>query len=151
MVDGTVVELAAEQTHDLRRRVLRVDTPSTGVVWPGDALASTVHLGVVSRPDGELVAIATWLHSPSPDIDAANSGIQLRGMATDPSRRESGFGAVLLDAGLVRARESGADHVWANARSAVLGFYTSHGFEITSDEFESIDTAIVHRRILLRF
>jgi GNAT superfamily N-acetyltransferase len=89
--------------------------------------------------------------SPSPDLDSGLAGLQLRGMATDPAVRGTGVGAMLLSAGIERARRAGVDHVWANARSSVLDFYTRHGFDITSDEFESAETAIAHRRILLRF
>ncbi len=148
MADATVIELAAAQTHDLRRRVLRADTPSSDVEWSGDDLHTTVHLGVAEVD--AVVAISTWLASPSPDLEPHHVGIQLRGMATDPAMRGHGFGVKLLRAGIERARQSGADHVWANARSAVLNFYVAHGFEITSGEFENADTAIPHRRILLR-
>jgi predicted GNAT family N-acyltransferase len=148
MGDATVIDLSAEQTHDLRRRVLRTDTPSTDVEWSGDDLDATLHLGVVEV--NAIVAISTWLASPSPDLEPHHVGIQLRGMATDPAMRGHGFGATLLRAGIERAGQSGADHVWANARSAVLGFYVAHGFEITSGEFENAETAVPHRRILLR-
>ncbi len=147
-----VVELAAEQTHDLRQRVLRVGTPSTDVAWAGDDLSTTLHLGVVDS-DTTVVAISTWLESISPDVDRLDGprhhGVQLRGMATDPAVRGQGVGALLLGAGIDRATQAGADHVWANARSAVLGFYATFGFLIVSDEFDSADTGIAHRRIVL--
>lgn len=151
--DAVVVELTAEQTYELRRRVLRVDTPSTRVDWPGDDLPTTFHLGIVEQPATDPVtvrAVSTWLGSPSPDVEPSCVGLQLRGMATDPIVRGQGFGAALLVAGIERARRSGADHIWANARSSVLDFYASWGFTVTSDEFTTLDTAIAHRRILLR-
>jgi N-acetylglutamate synthase-like GNAT family acetyltransferase len=100
----------------------------------------------------KIVAISTWLAMPSPDVaEAGATGVQLRGMATDPSpaTRGTGVGALLLRAGIDAARELGADHVWANARTAVLGFYTRAGFEIVSDEFISEATDLPHHRILL--
>jgi predicted GNAT family N-acyltransferase len=148
MDDATLIDLLAEQTYDLRRQVLRAGTPSTDVEWAGDDLDTTLHLGVVEV--NAVVAISTWLASPSPDLDPHHVGVQLRGMATDPAMRGHGFGAMLLRAGIERARQSGADHVWANARSAALDFYVGHGFEITSGEFDNAETAIPHRRILLR-
>ena len=69
-------------------------------------------------------------------------------MATDPTFRGNGLGALLLRAGLERAEQDGADHAWANARSVVLDFYLAHDFEVTSDEFLSAETAIPHCRIL---
>jgi len=146
-----VTELAASETHDLRRRVLRAATPDTDLVWPGDDLATTLHLGVVAGDDAVVVAISTWLRTASPDIaGTGHVGSQLRGMATDPSVRGSGIGSLLLRAGIERAERNGADHVWANARSTVLDFYVAHGFEIASEEFLSAETAIAHRRVLRR-
>jgi len=146
-----VIELSAHATHDLRRRVLRATTPESDLVWPGDDLATTLHLGVVASDDAVVVAISTWLRTASPDIAGTGRvGVQLRGMATDPSVRGSGVGSLLLRAGIERAERDGADHVWANARSTVLDFYVAHGFEITSEDFLSAETAIAHRRVLCR-
>ena len=147
MNDATLIELSAEETYDLRRRVLRVGTPSTAVQWQGDSLDTTTHLGVSGTDT--IVAISTWLKSQSPDLDRPHAGVQLRGMATDPAARGHGYGSMLLLAGIDRARRSGADHVWANARSAVLDFYVAHGFEVMGTEFQNAETAIPHRRILL--
>ena len=44
-----VVELTAEATHDLRRRVLRTGTPRTDVVFADDDAPTTVHLGLVDE------------------------------------------------------------------------------------------------------
>jgi predicted GNAT family N-acyltransferase len=142
-----VIELTGAQTHDLRERVLRDGTPTSDLVWPGDDLDTTVHLGVVIGDSDQPVAISTWLRQRSPDL-SDGIGAQLRGMATDPTFRGSGLGALLLRAGLEWAEQDGADHAWANARSVVLDFYLAHGFEVTSDEFLSAETAIPHRRIL---
>ena len=147
MIDATLIDLSAEETYDLRRRVLRAATPSTDVEWQGDDLDTTAHLGVLET--NAVVAISTWLTSPSPDLDGHHAGIQLRGMATDPAARGHGYGSMLLLAGIDRARRSGADHVWANARSAVIDFYVDHGFEVTGAEFQNAETAIPHLRILL--
>lgn len=141
-----VVELESTQTHDLRSRVLRDGTPSSDLVWRGDNLDSTVHLGVVIGGNAEPVAISTWLRQRSPDLENG-IGAQFRGMATDPTVRGSGLGALLLRAGLDRAAHDGADHAWANARSAVLDFYLAHGFVVTSEEFLTAETALPHRRI----
>ena len=147
MNDATLIELSAEETYDLRRRVLRVGTPSTAVQWQGDSLDTTTHLGVSGTDT--IVAISTWLKSQSPDLDRPHAGVQLRGMATDPAARGHGYGSMLLLAGIDRARRSGAHHVWANARTATLDFYIAHGFKVTSSELENAETAIPHRRILM--
>ena len=148
--NARVVELTSAQTHGLRASVLRVGTPSTDLVWPGDDLDSTVHLGVMIGDRSDPVAISTWLRATSPDVDDG-VGTQLRGMATDPSVRGQGVGVLLLRAGLARSEQDGSDHVWANSRSTVLDFYLAHGFTVMSDEFLSADTAVFHRRILRPF
>lgn len=150
-----IAELSAAQTHDLRRRVLRVGTPDDSVEWVGDELDTTLHLGVVRVAAGgaaSTTAISTWLACNSPDVAVAEHehGLQLRGMATDPSVRGQGHGSLLLRAGIERAAAAGVTHVWANARSSVLDFYEAHGFAVVSAEFDSVETAIAHRRILLR-
>jgi predicted GNAT family N-acyltransferase len=152
MAEYRAVPIAAADTHDLRLRVLRDGVPSSAVEWPGDGLDTTLHLGVIDACN-TIVAISTWLAMPSPDVtEAGVAGVQLRGMATDPSpaTRGAGVGALLLSAGLDAARERNADHVWANARTAVLGFYKYAGFDIMGDEFMSEATGILHHRILLR-
>jgi len=151
MAEYRVVPIDAADTHDLRLRVLRDATPSSDVEWAGDELESTVHLGVCDDSN-TIIAISTWLTMPSPDVTVTGAaGLQLRGMATDPSpaTRGVGVGALLLRAGIETARERDADHVWANARTTVLGFYTGAGFEIVSDEFMSEATDLPHPRILL--
>ena len=151
MAKYLVVPIDAADTHDLRLRVLRAGTPSSDVEWAGDNLDTTVHLGVVDNRNA-IVAISTWLIMPSPDVtEVGASGVQLRGMATDPSPaiRGVGVGALLLRAGIEIAHQRDADHVWANARTAVLGFYTRVGFEVVGNEFMSEATDLAHHRILL--
>jgi len=145
--DVRVVELASTQTHDLRSRILRDGTPTSNLVWPGDDLDTTLHLGVMIEGRDAPVATSTWLRQQSPDVEHG-IGSQLRGMATDADVRGHGYGSLLLEAGLERVARDGAEHVWANARSTVLEFYLRHGFVITSDEFVTEQTARAHRRIL---
>ncbi|MGA1594494.1 MAG: hypothetical protein ACO371_07615 [Ilumatobacteraceae bacterium] len=73
-----LVDLAASDTHDLRRRVLRVGTVTTSVVFDGDDEA--VHLGLV---DDGVVAVSSWFERRHPDRPAL-TGFQLRGMAVEP-------------------------------------------------------------------
>ena len=151
MAEYRVVPIDAADTHDLRLRVLRNGTPSNDVEWAGDRLDTTAHLGVVDARS-TIVAISTWLTMPSPDVAKVGAaGLQLRGMAIDPSpaMRGIGVGTLLLKAGIAAARARDADQVWANARTTVLGFYSGAGFEIVSDEFISEATDLPHHRILL--
>lgn len=146
-MDARCSEIAATDTHDLRRRVLRDGDPDAPVDFPDDELEGVFHLGVVH--DGVPVAISTWIPRSHPD-HPAEPAVQLRGMATDPAERGRGFGSLLLREGVATVRARGVAAVWANARVTVLGFYEAHGFVVEGPEFVTADTGIAHRRVVLR-
>lgn len=142
----TTVEITAQDTYPLRRRVLRDGTASDVVEFDGDDLDTTFHLG--ARIDGELVGISTWLLRAYPDRPA-EVAFQLRGMATDPSlQRGRGVGTALLLAGLDRCRAAGATLVWARARDAALPFYERHGFTTAGLGYTDLTTALPHHDVL---
>lgn len=140
-----IVDLPAQDTHALRKTILRDGTASDVVEFDGDDLPSTFHLAVVI--DGEIVAISTWLARDHPD-HPDRAGVQLRGMATSPERRGTGISADLLAAGIDRCRTSGVELVWARARVAALSFYVRHGFESIGDEYTDPTTGLAHIDIL---
>ena len=144
MVDFTVVEIAADETHDLRLQVLRNDTPTANVTFPEDDLPGTFHLGVRDG-EGNLVAISTWI--PRPFVN--EPGVQLRGMASAPHVQGRGVGAMLLKAGCTRAAAV-APLVWARARDTALGFYLRHGFVVDGEGFIDDQTQKPHHVIVLR-
>ncbi len=141
-----IVELTADETHDVRRRVLRHDTPSTDPRFAQDALAGTWHLGL--RLDGTVVGVSTWAPEPWPD-DPGSPAVRLRGMAVDGGVRGIGAGALLLDAGIARARGGGARIVWASARDSALGFYLRFGFRGVGEGFVDEPTGMPHHLIVL--
>ncbi len=140
-----VVELDAAATHPLRRSVLRSGTASDVVEFDGDDEPTTFHLGV--RSDGELVAISTWLARRYPDRPD-RPAFQLRGMATAPERRGQGDGSCLLDAGIARCVELGAELVWARARVSALGFYRRRGFDPVGAAYVDQTTGLPHCDII---
>jgi thiamine transport system ATP-binding protein len=143
-----IVELAAEDTHDLRRRVLREGRSDALVVFDGDGEAGTTQLGARDAR-GALVGVSTWLWLPCP-VASGGHDRQLRGMAVEPSRQGAGIGAALLTAGVDEAARLGATAVWANARDTALGFYARHGFEVL-DAFVDETTGLPHHRIRIGF
>ena len=145
MEDMEVVTLAAVETHDLRRRVLRAGDPDASVVFDGDDDPATLHLGIRGS-SGELLAVSTWRTAPGP-VDPAPTDRQLRGMAVDDGLRGTGIGSVLLTAGVQRAFDDGAAAVWANARDRALPFYARHGFDVVGAGFVDPTTGIPHHRI----
>lgn len=138
-----VVELEAEATHDLRRRVLRDHLPEAGVAYAEDHRPGTVHLGVVAG--GAVVAVASVFPDATPLRPGAPAA-RLRGMAVDPARRGQGLGAVLLAAVVARARAEGYAVLW-DGRDSALGFYERHGWQVVGDGFVSI--GLPHHVVLL--
>ncbi|MGH9177769.1 MAG: GNAT family N-acetyltransferase [Acidimicrobiales bacterium] len=131
-----VVELEAEATHDLRRRVLRDHVPGADVVNPEDDQPGVVHLGVVDG-EGRVAAVATV----SPEPTARRPGrraARLRSMAVHPDQQGQGLGTQLLAALVARARQDGYQVLWANGRDTALAFYRRHGWEVVGDGFESV-------------
>ena len=144
MAELTVVEITAEETHELRLEVLRNDTPTAIVTFAEDDLPGTFHLGVRDT-DSQIVAISTWI----PRALHEEPAVQLRGMATAPHVQGRGAGAMLLEAGCRRAAEI-APLVWARARDSALGFYLHHGFVVDGEGFIDAQTLKPHHLILRR-
>jgi predicted N-acetyltransferase YhbS len=131
-----VTEVSAEETHGLRRRVLRSRAPDSSVVFAGDDDAAAFHLAAVAVDGGDLVGVASFFPSPydgpgGPVLDA----YQLRGMAVVPEVQGTGIGATLLAEGVARARAQGASVLWANGRDSALGFYERQGWKVVGDGF----------------
>ncbi len=140
-----IVELTAAQTYPLRRAVLRDGVEGADVVFDGDDLASTFHLGI--EAGDQPVAISTWLERRYPDRPD-DPGYQLRGMATLPEHRGTGLGSTLLEAGLEICRRRGATLVWARARDSALGFYERHGFGVTGPGYVDLASAVPHHDVI---
>ena len=136
----------ATATYDLRRRVLRDDSPTAVLEFDGDDEPTTFHLAI--ERDDAIVAVSTWVRRPFPD-DPRDTDIQLRGMASEPALQGHGLGAALLRAGLDRAAEQGATRVWARARRTALAFYAANGFDEVGDEFVDATTGLPHRIVAI--
>jgi GNAT superfamily N-acetyltransferase len=143
--EAEVVAITVEQTHDLRRRVLRAGTPSDDVHFVEDERPETFHLGV--RLNDAIVVTSTW----TPEDTALAPGRpawRLRGMATEPALHGSGLGSLVIGHALEQARAAGLEVVWANARDSALTFYQRLGFEVVGDGFITTDTHLPHHVVL---
>lgn len=131
--------------------MLRADTPTKEVVFPEDTSPGAVHLGVCERSSDDEVLVATSSWVPRPWVGAPDEpAVQLRGMATLVSHQSRGIGAILLEAGVARARADGAALVWANARDAALAFYLRNGFVVSGDGFVDAATQLPHHQVVHR-
>ena len=137
-----------EEIRPLRHAVLRAGHPIEASVYPEDDSAA-VHVGAW---DGDvLVGCATVFPQPWPGpVPAAEpEAWRLRGMAVSGDRQGGGVGTQVLDEGVAAARAAGAPLMWANARSAALGFYLRHGWQVAGEEFRTSDTGLPHFPIVL--
>jgi ribosomal protein S18 acetylase RimI-like enzyme len=136
--------IAASETHDLRRRVLRDGDAKAVVVWPRDDEPTTTHYGACDA-SGRIVAIGT-IYAQALAENAGDRAVtvgvaverqfQFRGMASDASVRGSGAGKAVLDALIAHARREAPAVLWCNARVAAIGFYARAGMQIVSERFE---------------
>ena len=116
-------------TVDLRRAVLRAGRP---VALPGDAELA-FHLGAY---DGATL-IGTGNIRPEPAPWAPDEpGWRVRGMATDPSYRSRGVGALVLSGLIDHCRGRGGGIVWFNARTPAQVFYERAGFVVRGEPWE---------------
>jgi predicted N-acetyltransferase YhbS len=139
--------VAAEETHAVRRLVLREGRADSVVTFDEDVLPEAIHLAAVDD-GGSVVGVATFFPSVlagRPDAAAW----QLRGMAVLPSLQGSGVGGMLLAEGVARVRAAGADVVWANGRDGALGFYERHGWKAVGDGYTYGPAALPHHLVVL--
>lgn len=116
--------MAAEATHDLRRRVLRDGRADAEVHFDGDDAGGALHLAVVDEEAVLAVASAIPLACPR---RRGRRAWKIRGMAVQPSHQGRGVGGRLLREIEVRAEAAGVEVLWADGRDEALRFYQRHG------------------------
>ncbi|MEL6797367.1 MAG: GNAT family N-acetyltransferase [Planctomycetota bacterium] len=136
-----VERISAEDTRALRLAVLRPGQPPERVVYPGDDLATSVHVGVRDT-SGALVSVASFYRevvSERAGEFAGRAGVRIRGMATLPEHRGCGYGRSLIERGLAEMSTGAGDVAWCNARTTAAGYYERVGFLVASEVFELPD------------
>lgn len=139
--------ISAADTIAVRWPILRPGFARETAVFDGDDAPATLHFGAFDG--GKLVGVASVYLVPfsaRPDVSPA---FQLRGMATLPEVRGSGFGEALLAACVAAAGEMGAAILWCNARTSAAQFYAKNGWQTVGEEFD-IPTVGPHFRMWLR-
>ena len=141
-----VVDIDAEATHDLRRRILRNGRPEAEVRFAGDTGPGAFHLGVVDD-EGTVVAVASFYLRRTPHRPGARA-VQMRGMAVEPRLQGAGLGRLLVDASVDRLRRDHIEVLWANGRDTALGFYRRLGWEVVGEGFVT-DPGVPHHVVLV--
>jgi predicted N-acetyltransferase YhbS len=143
-------ELAAEETHQLRRAVSadgRTDLPS--MHHDLDDTPGAWHLGAVDQAD-RIVAISSFYFDGYPPRPEAQPAVQLAFMAVDPEVQREGIGTAVMGEAIRRLRATDAVLLWANARDSALPFYEKFGFRtVPSSEFAATQSSRPHHLIEL--
>lgn len=124
--------ITAEDTTDLRHRVLRENKPISSCAMDGDNLESTMHIGAFL--DSKCVGILSLFKASTRDI-ALNMQYQLRGMAVDPNYRNQNIGKALVHFAEDNLKTRKVSVLWCNARTSAVDFYKSLGYTIMTEEF----------------
>ncbi len=127
-MDWVIRELAAEETHQLRRAVSadgRADLAS--MRHELDATVGAWHLGAVDA-NGRVLATSSFYPVPCPRRPEAEPAIQLQFMAVDPVLQRMGVGSAVLSEAIRRLKTTNAVFLWANARDTAIPFYERFGF-----------------------
>jgi predicted N-acetyltransferase YhbS len=149
-MEWKVRDLAAAETHDLRRAVSadgRTDLPSMHHAL--DDSPGAWHLGAVDQT-GLIVAISTFYFDADPRLPEAAPAVQLAFMAVDPAVQGEGIGTAVMSEAIRRLRASDAVLLWANARDSALRFYEKFGFRaVPKSEFALPESGRPHHLIEL--
>lgn len=127
-----VRRITIADTYALGHQILRPHQTIDQCRSPGDSDDVTAHFGAFDAD--ELVGILSIYNAQPPDINTPNSW-QLRAMATSENGRGKGYGFKLLQAAESYAAQYHAQCIWANGRSAVIGFYEKAGYSVVNEEF----------------
>ncbi len=141
-----LVDVEADATHDLRRRVLRDGRADAEVRYAEDELSDAFHLAALDDGD-RIVAVSTWAPVPTERRPGAVAW-RLRGMAVDPGLHGIGIGSLVLAAAIERLRAVGATVVWADGRDTALAFYERHGWAVEGEGYLS-GPEIPHHTVVL--
>jgi GNAT superfamily N-acetyltransferase len=127
-----VRQITAAQTRPLRHTLLRPHQPVEKLVYPGDDHPLGFHAGAFRQH--ELVGIASVTPRALPGADWPEQW-QLRGMATAPEVRGTGYGRALIEACLAHIAAHGGRTLWCNGRTTAIPFYQALGFQVHGEEF----------------
>ncbi|MBU1227476.1 MAG: GNAT family N-acetyltransferase [Actinobacteria bacterium] len=133
MSESEVRAIAAGDTYELRRALLRPHQRLNEMTWPADEHPDTLHAGAYR---GErLVGIGTIHRQPMPG-SAETEAWRIRGLAVEFGHRGYGLGAMLLGRLTEHATTCGGRMVWAHATAASFGFFEHYGFRRRGEPFE---------------
>lgn len=137
-----VKQIQAEDTIDLRSRILRPGQKIELCRYPEDHLPTSFHLGIFEGT--HVICNGTFIQQGNPHFPQAQLPYRLRGMASDKPYQGCGLGSTLLKEALVYLKKKSCDLIWFNARVSAEGFYKKLGYQ-KIDEIFDIPTIGPHK------
>lgn len=116
-------QVLAQDTYDLRHRVMWPDKPRGFVAVPGDAEAT--HFA--GFDGAKIIAVMSLFQMPD--------AVQLRKLATDPAYQGRGMGAAMVRAAIAHGQTRGDKRLILNGRRSAHGFYEKLGFRPYGDPY----------------
>lgn len=129
-----IIFISAEQTLDLRSRVLRPGQSIENCKYLEDDDITTFHVGVVEN--NRVICNGTFIQQEHQLFSTTQNPFRLRGMATDPLYQRQGLGRLVIESALHELKNRNADFLWFNARTSAEIFYQKLGFLTIEDIFE---------------
>ena len=143
-----VLFIKAEQTIDLRSRILRPGQDAEKCRYAEDNFATSFHLGI--SVNNRIVSNGTFMIQPSPHFAEARLVYRLRGMATEPEFQQKGLGREIIRAAEAELLRRGCDLLWFNARTSAEIFYRKLGYSTIEEIFE-IESIGPHKVMYKKF
>lgn len=120
---STVKMISAEDTYQIRHRVLWPNRPISGIKIPEDR--SAIHLGAFV--DGKLVGVVSLFRD--------GETFQFRKLAVVAEYRGYGIGQKLINGCIIEAQKYQAKTLWCDARCSAIEFYRKLNFTVDSEVF----------------
>lgn len=118
-----IIEITAEETLNIRHKVMWPDRPIDYVRVPNDAEGS--HFGLFIN-DKMIAVISLFI---------VNNEAQFRKFATLTAYQGKGFGTVLLKEIMHIIKRNNITKVWCNARIDKTNYYAKFGMTLTENKF----------------
>ncbi len=137
-----VTLIKAEDTIDLRSRILRPGQRIDQCRYSEDNLPTTFHLGIFEKD--KIICNGTFIQQGHASFSNAVYPYRLRGMASDINYQGRGLGSALLKEALVFLKQKNCDLIWFNARVSAEKFYEKLDYQ-KIDEIFDIPTIGPHK------
>ena len=122
-METKITEINAEQTYDLRHRVMWPDQPIAFAILPEDN--NGIHFGLWKNE--VLISIVS--------VFLNEKEAQFRKFATERVEQGHGYGSILLKHMIDFVKSKEVELLWCNARTEKAYFYEKFGFESTNKTY----------------